>query len=185
MSYIEKVIIKDLEGRESTVNANALSIINVEHTRVHEGLSFGFHHEFTGVSGSATRNILINTHSDEELHILFNISSNESCQIELFENTTVSDNGNALTANNKKRSSNIAPQSSIFHSATVSSAGTRIDLETIYGGGVGAGTFGGTHDFASEWVLNGGLSYLLRLTNISSSTARITANGDFYIRDIA
>lgn len=136
-----------------------------------------------GVATGTSLDILIITGA-EETHLFSSIKVEAKFTIELYEGTTVSDNGTAQTIQNLRRSSANTPNGSIYTGPTVDSVGTLIENDAILGGGGGGGAsatrIGGIAQRVLGWVLDVSTNYLLRITNNSGGASDIARALSFY-----
>lgn len=108
----------------------------------------------------------------EETHIAFQVFATGGITLELFEGTTVSDNGSALTAQNNNRVHRAkSPQMQSFQDPTVTAPGTLLLTEKA---GISAltpiGTTVAQPRQEEEVVFDDGLLYLLRFTPDADGT---------------
>lgn len=162
-----------------------LEIISSVHEKVHDGQFFYTNHVFTGVTSSSSVDYLIKTDSNEYLHSAFEVDVGADCRTFIYEGTTVSNDGTALTAFNSNRSSSNTLSSTFFHTPTVTGVGTLIKQSYIPGTTGRRITGGGTGDSIAreggEVILKPNETYLVRITNVSSDTIIIATNHSFYL----
>lgn len=107
------------------------------------------------------------------IHFSVGVAASGYCRTNFYRNPTVSADGIAIAAYNKYRktgASDIA-QSGVFHSPTVTNAGTLM-VPGIIPAGRGIVAIGGVGDM-TEWITNGDESLLLRITNLSGSASDV------------
>lgn len=182
MSYVEKVIIKDSEGKEVAIYDGSLSAVDLAHRKIHEGKVFDTSHEFISLGNNQSAKILIKSNG-EEGHMFITGNVSDDCRIELFIDPTFSDDGTEMPKANKNTLSSDTTGVQFFHSPITSNDGTRLLIDSIYGGGVGAGAFGGQLSDFSGWIIGDSTNYLLKFTNTSGGNENVTARIVHYIED--
>lgn len=141
--------------------SNALPVILHAHREIHAGSTFQVSYktpDASPIADNASLDILVIAGA-KSLHIESVASLSGIAEIEIFEFTTVSDNGTALVVQNKNRMSNKANTATAYHTPTVTLTGTRMQnfyLPTLLG------TMLPERD---EWILAPNRNYLFRLTN--------------------
>ena len=151
-------------------STGALSTISFVHHEVHEGNTFQASYKSPNaapVADDAVLDLLLIAGDLAEPHIVFSIACGGDCEVELYEGTTVTDNGAALGAFNMHR--HLADEKfatmAMFQGPTVNVIGLRL-LNTLLPGGTGPSqSAGGITRQDTEWVLHPGVTYLLRATN--------------------
>ena len=163
--------------------AHATTVIQEEHRLIHDGMYFSTNYGFTSLANGANLDILIAVPANSFPHLRAWAYSLEDgpCNFTLYEGTTTSDDGTALTSTNNNRNSTNAPNAVWTHTPTISGVGTAI-LENHYvpdpGGGFLSGSPGTNFsDVSEEWILKPSTKYLLRLTNNSGGAI----DGSVYI----
>ena len=110
-------------------------------------------YEIDALANSSSLNIYMDTNgSYPHLRYYSFKTDGGSCDIRLFEGTTVSSDGTGLTESNLNRASSKTDD------------GTQIDFDLIE---TSKHQGGGIDDIPSEWILKPDNNYLLRLTNNS------------------
>lgn len=161
------------------IRSYAERTIEVEHSHIHEGISF---HADTANEALANNGTILlelvvpSGTTDTPIHLkdIDVLVVGVPFKVELIESPTITTGSATITPRNRNRQLTQASYPSILTiktNPTGISAGTT--LETFYvGGGTGnAGTkSGGNAKKSSEWMLKKGLTYLIRVTNLSGAT---------------
>ncbi len=178
--------IVDSEGDEAGVDGKvgALQIISTPHHEIHEEERYSISHVDTDVDDNDEVDILVQVGANKELHTTFAFALNGLAQIAIFEGTTFSSAGTAITAYNLDRASSNTSDATITHTPTISSVGTLIYNSMIPGGSTGGQrTVGDTGQARFEFLLNKSTDYTYRLTNIQGDNLTGSINLDFYEED--
>jgi len=149
--------------------SKALTTIESEHARIHQGKAFQLSDKVTGLLATGSHYFLIDPTTPIHWRDYKFLTDGAPVDIELFENPTVTDNGTALTPLNRNRLSATVSAASIYSGPTVTDDGARIYIDGIVGTGDKKST-GSTEGIAGEWIVDGGNTYLLKLTNNGAVT---------------
>ncbi len=144
--------------------------IAYEHAKIHDGKGFGVTHTFTTIAAGGTADILLQNPSGNFSHIrLYQFASTTAPgTVTLYEGTTFTDAGTALTEHNRRRSSSTTANLVVTHTPTVTANGTELETDLI----AGERRVGGTaRTTVQEWLLNQNEDYLIQYTNESNATA--------------
>jgi hypothetical protein len=158
-----------------------VSISEIHHF-IHEGKFFVSWADTASLPDTQSFSVLIDP-NEAVPHVRITVSMGGQGLFELFENTTVTANGNVVTAVNKNRLSSRTAQTLLYSSPSVTESGNLIGRKVVEGGS-GTGPFstatGAETSIFEEYILNPDRLYLARLTN-QSGGARIAGIGvDFY-----
>lgn len=138
-----------------------------------------FHHEthssnafiagdLIDLGNGLVRDILIVTpNTTHWAHMFITIVTESETDLKMYEGTTASNNGTAITAFNKNRNSATAATTLIFHTPTVAPGSEGVMLPPLHWGS-GKGVGGGERS-SEEWELKQNTKYLLRITNSTTS----------------
>lgn len=148
------------------------------HFKTHEGQAYIVSNKFAAVADDAVADIYIEVPADIEPHIVFHRDIEGDADVELFEDTTVSADGTALTSFNLNRNSANTSTISFFHTPTVTSPGTQLFLEWNAAGS--GGQTAGSEGTFDEFELAKGKNYLLRVTNRSGGAKNIGIFARYY-----
>lgn len=154
----------------------ALVTVEIEHSQLHQGTMFTVTN-VTAVGGSGNESWQILTPSGTlMLHMEFNIESEAEAEFELYEGSSVSANGTAITPINRNRLSIVSPETKLWATPTIKTLGTLIDVHH-WGSGKGVG---GGETSMNEWLLKPSTIYIVRLTNLTVSSNIISFEADWY-----
>lgn len=158
-------------------------MIDVVHAYLHTGIVSYWNFTNKSVANGANLDVAITIPANYELHFTFSISLTGLSYLTVGEGATIV-GGTPVPAYLMQRDSSIAPVYTVVHSPTVSAAGTAIINERMLPGGTQPTTRVGsaTRD-QTEWVLNGGRTYLLRVNNASGSNEPIGLEGVAYHKE--
>jgi hypothetical protein len=154
--------------------------IDASHVMIHQGRSFHASHIYSAIAAAASAELLIQTGSSAEGHLTVRIGATGQSEVELFEASTFSAAGTAITVRNRKRSKGDGAEDlTVTHTPTITGAGNRIEGAVIPGG---SGNFasGGSASARLEWELNENTNYLVRITNTSASAEDISIGVNWY-----
>lgn len=144
--------------------ANAPIGIDIEHSRIHQGLAFDFSDRILAVPAGVTTYMLIKPNAIS-IHLRdFCLSADSSpVQFELFENPSGTDDGILRAiAQNRNRYSPLESPCQIFYDPIVTDDGLRLKIDSIEGDKKDSGDLGG---IGTEWILNGEKIYLIKIIN--------------------
>jgi len=163
---------------QDSITHSLVSIRTVHH-QIHEGESFSSNDVTTNVQMAAPkRYLLITPDTDTRAHFVFRIGTEPGAKIELFEDTTVSNNGSVLPIFNNNRNSANANELLIYEDPTVTGDGTCIFVEqdgtTTAGGKIGADI---SHD--DEIILKQNTIYQIKITVLANGTD-VSTHMDWY-----
>jgi len=150
-----------------------LTTIDWGHYKVHASKHF-FIADWTSVSGAGTAyNLLLVTNASFP-HLTLSLSAQAAFTYELYEGTTTSSDGTAVTGFNNNRNSAGASVMTAFHTPTVTAVGTLLARRQLSSGA----REGGGEDRETELILKTGTKYLLRFikTDAGSGTVAWTLN---------
>jgi len=164
--------------------SGAVGVIEQEHLKIHEGKLFTVAkrlviddsggttptHEFLGAVPAGVfphfRKITIT-------------SDGGPLDVDFYEETTVSDNGIAVTSYNNNRNSTNAAGLLIYDSPTITDDGTILE-PILIPGTKQAGSFGS--EASNEWILKADTNYMIRIINntTGAGTSKFTINMFWY-----
>ncbi len=162
--YIDKTIPANSEQIDfetnymNRVSSNFIIVNTIEHSRIHEGKHFYAYRNELGVGMGTNRDfLLITPNTSTRIHLFFDINSTKIFSYYLYEGTTVSANGTAMTALNNERNSANAASLLVYRAPTITTVGT----ELLSNNTNALRTFSRDEEF----VLKQNTLYLLRLTS--------------------
>lgn len=182
-AFVNRII----SGRSSVNSADAfplisdpysgcLGTIESEHLHIHAGRGFQLSGEIATLAASLSTDMWIKPFSGQAIHFRdYRFSSSGApVKVTLYENPTIAISGTQLTPINRNRISTKISSAAVFSGASMSALGTFLDVTRIEGTGVGANETGEIEGFPVEWIIDGGNTYLLRISNEDTSSVKIT-----------
>ena len=169
----------------------AIIAIPPEHHEIHCGDSYTSHH-VADLANGATIEYLITTpnwgnpvsgydpfgnQKIKVAHFIGEIQGEAETSIWLYEGPTVTNVGTGLSVVNRNRNSANVDFLTIAHSAAVSATGTELEHSQF-----GAGKLvGGSINRTDEWILKNNTTYLVRVTNNTTSANYHTIRFQYYV----
>lgn len=154
--------------------------LDIVHFRGHEGRLFSCGHYNSNVVNGASIEMLVQSSSTFDTHTVIIGESTGDAEMYLYEGTTVSAAGTAVTVSNHNRQSAKAFDGTITHTPTVTTTGTQINGTGLLPGGTKSSGTGGETGFTSEFILALNTKYLFRVTNNSGGNAKMAININCY-----
>ncbi len=148
------------------------------HHKTHLGQAHIVSNKFAAIADDGVADIYVKVPAGIEPHIVFHRDIEGDADVELFEDTTVSADGTALTPRNLNRNSTNISTVSFFHTPTVTSPGTQLFIEWNAAGS--GGQAAGSEGAFDEFELAKGKNYLFRVTNRSGSAKNIGSFARYY-----
>jgi len=172
-------------GKRSRANPNyidhvvgAMVFIDSVHSEIHEGHFFECTAYDNSIDNAAAIDLLVVTGS-RRCHIVFQGAVGGNSVAYLYENTTVSDNGAAVTIHNKYRNALMSPSVAVYSGPTITSVGVLLH-SSFLPGGTKSFAGGGQTRTESEWVLKPNANYLARMVNISGGAVPASIALEWY-----
>lgn len=164
------VQLADNDGNPLSVdNEGALTVISYPHHEIHSGSMYEAAYkspEASDIADNANLDILIQVGAARTNHTVFDVSAGGDCEVFLYEGTTTSDVGTAMSEVNLNRASTRTSGTTVTHTPTVSAVGVQLTNYWIPGGtGPKSGGGGSTPRPGTEWIFDKGETYLIRTTN--------------------
>ena len=167
----------------------ALITIPVEHHEIHCGDSYEFSH-IADLGNGGVLDVLIIVPNEgvtgepglqqdvKQYHFKGRVVSEFEANVQFYEDTEVSDNGTGINVYNRNRNaSDYTDFLGVYHTPTVTSAGTLLETNRIGS----ARSSGGQATRADEWILKDNTIYLLRITNNVTTDNYIDVHIDYYV----
>lgn len=149
---------------------HAIVIIETEHEKVHDHKAFGCARKHTVTAGVTLDILMINPSLNFPHLRFFKVTSTGGpCDVELYEDTTISATGSACSTVDHNRNSPVSPGLSVYKGAALS-AGSQVHISGITGE---KRTAGSDDAIASEFILKQGANSMLRVTNNSGAEQTI------------
>lgn len=150
-----------------------LTNITGDHRYIHEGKAFSFSTVTTSIAAAGVYDINITTPANGYVHwrpVAFGTSANITL-LELYEGATRSATGGTITPINRNRNKTNASTVTVNYAVTTTGTGTFLRSVTAGAGGVTARAGGSSAGEVEEFVMKPSTNYLVRFTNIGSTTA--------------
>lgn len=160
--------------------AQVLTTLDIIHSRVHEGRLFSCGYYSSSVANGASLDVLIQSSATLDTHITIICEAVGDAEMYIYEGTTVSAAGTAVTASNHNRQSSKVFDGTITHTPTITAIGTQINGTGLLPAGTRASATGGETGFSSEFILALNTKYLVRITNVSGSATKMAINTNYY-----
>ena len=157
-----------------TIYPNTANIqIDYTHQQTHEGRFFSGGYYNGAVVNGASIDVLIQTDTKSP-HLHMECSSVGDASARIYEGTTFSDAGSAVTMSNHNRTSTKTFVGTVTSMPTVTLTGTQVNGTTLLPGGTKNQATGTSFGSANEFILAPNTNYLIRLTNDSGSTTKMS-----------
>lgn len=151
--------------------AKSLIEIDMVHSKIHQGASFLVTDVATGIDIATPKQYLfITPNTQTRIHIVFSAETEPGSTLELFEDTTVSANGTALTRVNSRRDITFTSELLVFADPTVTVDGTLIFIARS-GTTTAGGKVKGEISHLAEFILDVNSKYQIKITPLSNTTA--------------
>jgi len=169
----------DYVAGKSGVDASTetLQTIDYSHHEVHSGSAF-LVWDRKDLSNAAVQDYSIVTPNTTKWpHLILEITSEAEACVQLYEVPTLSADGTPFTAYNKNRNSAKVATTIVNDTPAVTATGTTIIFEDQWGSGkqVGGGSRG-----VEEFILKQNTKYLIRITNLTTSSNFISVHFNWY-----
>jgi hypothetical protein len=149
-------------------NGAAVPIIEPEHSRIHEGMAYMHSHEHIVDNNEIEDHLFVNPANNfpHLRHWLFHITG-APASVEVYEGTTVSNNGAPAIMINLNRASSNTSNVVLYNDPVVTDVGTSLPGGYIVGGKLSGGR---GIDTISEIIMKPSTNYLIRFINRSGVT---------------
>lgn len=153
--------------------------ITYEHQKTHEGRYFSGGYYNASVASSGTVELLVQI-TTETWHAKATVAVGGDSTVQIFEGTTFSAAGTAVTMTNHNRASAKTFTGTVTHTPTLTAAGTQLNGTMLIPGGSGGNASGGDIGFENEFVLKASTNYMIRVTNVSTGNVAISVTIEGY-----
>lgn len=163
---VRAVRIYDEQDHRANVDrvAEALTVIDTLHQRTHEGVVYSHNQIFAGVTNDADIEVLMQVPAGMYPHIRIQQNAGGDAEMRVFEGSTFSAAGTAVTPRNRNRNVPDASAVTLTHTPTITVPGT--ELVTLFvPGGSGGNASGANGIIFEEFILKPSTDYLFRGTN--------------------
>lgn len=157
---------------------NSLNTMDIVHHEIHEGNSWTFTDGPTTLAAAASREILIIAGASD-VHFEEVVDASLSGLLYIYEGTTYSAPGTAVTVTARNRANVQACTTLVYHTPTLTATGTLLAVHQVGTSSTGGRTGESASSDRAEWILDAGKKYLLRFTADANNT-RTIIRGDWY-----
>ena len=157
-------------GVESS--AHAIQSSRAVHYRIVHSNGWISSHMWTAVASSASVYLHIKAGSTKDPHGNFTVESEAKVTTEFYENPVLTGDGTRLVENCLNRQDQATSVTCCFHTPTVSSDGTLLEIN-MKGSAGRTLDIGGTITDRGYWILKKDESYLIKVTNNDAGTKDI------------
>jgi hypothetical protein len=160
---------------------NSVKSTDVVHHRIQQGTFFTVSVGNLALANDVSLDCLVLTPPDPpEIHFRPLVKTGGDSEMNLFEDTIVSDNGIPTLGVNQNRKSSLVTSVAIFSGPTITDDGELLTQEFIPGGTGGGTSQGGEGGFYVEFILKPSSLYLMRLTNRAGTTQPVSMILQYY-----
>ena len=159
----------------SSTNPLPVNSIDYVHAQTHAGRYFSGAYYNATVANGANHDVLIQT-GVQSFHMRLECTASGDSTVRLYEGTTFSAAGTAVTMSNHNRTSAKSFVGTVTGGPTITTTGTQINGTEYAAGGTKNQSVGGSGGFTSEFILLPSTAYLVRLTNDSGATAKMNTS---------
>lgn len=176
LTRIEALFREGLDGI-----SGAFVTISAVHAEVHEGATYQASYKSPDGAEIADNGVIemLLQVGAKYAHTVFSISCGGDSEVALYEGTTFSNAGTALSENNMKRPSGAIASLAATYTPTITLPGTLL-LNDFIPGGTGPRAAGGTARRDSEWILKPNTNYLIRGINRSGNAQPMSIVAQWY-----
>lgn len=170
---------QQIQITDGTIDANVegsghgLTCSRAVHYRVEHSNGWISSHLFSSVASSASVYFYIKAGSTENPHGNYTISTEAGAIVEFFENSTLTNDGTALAESCLNRQAPLTPDTSCFHTPTITDDGTLLETGLIGTSNVGVTDIGDTKTDRGYWILKKNEDYLIKVTNTDQAAKDI------------
>lgn len=159
----------------NTYPTEVITVIDTYHDLVHKGKYFSGGYYDAALVNAGVLDLLLQSSSAHLSHAKSAVAASGDCVINIYEDTTFSSAGAAVTMTNHNRASADVFSGTVTSNPTVTSVGTILDGTGFLPGGTKHTGGGGEFGFNNEFVFAKSKNYLIRVTNVSGVTIKISA----------
>ena len=148
--------------------SNALYVINGEDSKAFSGKLWTVNHYVASLTALSASNVTITQTASNVAYAKISVLSTQLAAVSLFEGTTVSNAGTAITSYNRNRSVAGSASSTVHHTPTISTDGTAVLPSFLLS------SFMTQHvEVVGSWLLKADTKYTVRVTNNGGSAAQV------------
>lgn len=157
------------------------TVIDIAHDQVHKGHYFSGGYYNSAVVNAGTVDILIQLNGTSTFHAKLTGTAGGDSTIQIYEGTTFSLAGSAITMSNHNRASTTSFAGTVTSIPTITAVGTQINGTGYIAAGDKHSGGGGDFGFGNEFILAKSTNYLVRVTNNSGSATKIAVSIEGYM----
>lgn len=155
--------------------SGSLRTIEQEHAEIHEGHGYNLSGELPSLAAGASLYIHIDPVAAVHWRYYKFTADGGPFDVELFKNPTIDVQGTSqLTPVNRNDLSSNVSSTLIYTDTTFTADGSRLDIDRAYASGTGVHAASEIEGLAVEWVINGGNTYALKVTNNDTNAIVLT-----------
>jgi len=147
--------------------SGAISVAKAVHWRVKESKEFMASYEWDDLANGGTAYFHIKTGSAKTAHGNIIVYSDNRSRINLYEDSSLSSDGTAVTAYCMNRETDGTPVTSIYHTASVGTIGTKLECGIL--GAAGKFSTAGGETTGAYWLLKPSEDYIVEIVNTSGT----------------
>ena len=157
-------------------STHSLQTIDYSHHEVHSGSAYTFDRNVELANGATTDILLITPNTTKWAHFLYELDVEAEATFTIYEAATATA-GTAVTVTNRNRNVTNPATVTVSHTPTgITTGSTTIRVHHLGAGKSLGGGARGVHEF----VLKQNTKYLIRITNLTTSTNWVSLIADWY-----
>ena len=153
--------------------------ITAPHYMIHEGKSFIASYAWDNVAHLSTAKLRIIVGANKALHATISVVAQGNAEFRIYEGTTYTDNGTAVTIYDKNRTTANTSDALCYHTPTVNTSGPVI-YHSFVPGGTKQRAVGSVRTNGEEWIFKKSTDYMLMLANESGDNMDASIEIEFY-----
>jgi len=170
---------KDVILVEIDSKVDAPVTITTPHHMTHEGKYFIASRYFVSVDAAAYAILRLLVGANKELHATVSVAAAAQGNFYIFEGSTYTENGTAVTIHDKNRTTANASDALCYHTPTVEAY-----IGPLYKGLIPGGSkqraIGSVRTNGEEWIFKKSTDYLFRFFNSSEAACAVSIEVEFY-----
>jgi hypothetical protein len=158
---------------------SALVTIDGVHRQVHLGNFFVVSRYFAAIAAAGTADLRVLVGAAKALHVTISVAAGANANVDVYEGTTYTAAGAAVTIYDRNRTTANASTATAFHTPTVLVLGTNL-FDGFCPGGSKQSAMGSVRSNGQEWIFKKSTDYLIRVTNVSAGNADYSIEVEWY-----
>jgi hypothetical protein len=181
MTEHQKVSIVDASGTIVLVDATLGALVTIDgaHKEVHDGKFFVVSRYYAAIAAAGVADMRVLVGAAKALHVTVSVAAGGNANVDIYEGTTYTANGTAVTIYDRNRTTANASTATSFHTPTVLVLGTDI-FDGFCPGGSKQSAMGSVRSNGQEWIFKKSTDYLIRVTNVSAGNADYSIEVEWY-----